>query len=456
MMRALRRVLLALALLVAQPLAAEPVELTLDQARIVARQAYAAGEYGVANALARRLLEADAQDAQALLILAATEPALGNPAAGRRAGRAAWAAAGDAPVLRYEIARHTSVAAFREGRPGLAQFWLRRAADMAPTPAHYAQTVADYRRVQARNPVRLGFDLAVAPTSNLNGAGQGGVLEIDGQVLDGFYNRSLPPLSGVRAEAQARLSYRLAASERGQTTLGAQVYGSLNMLSEEARALNLDVSGSEFNQLTAEGSLTRDFLWPGTRHPVQLGLTAGQNWTGGEVLGPHLRLGGSTSLLSRDRAEIRLASSVERQWQDQGPVDTLSLALMGRRLDAAGGEWGAGIYLREVQGAAVNQDFRDLSGMISYALPRPVGPVALSARLTAGLRDYDIYRLGFVQVTDGRHDQRLGLSLDMTFHQVSLWGHSPKASISGTQTLSNVSWFESRQMGLSLGFESRF
>lgn len=449
------RLWLALALVLAQSVAAETVDLTLENARTIARQAYAVGEMGVANALARRLLEANPRDAQALLILAATEPALGNPTAGRLAGRKAWAAA-ETPLLRYEIARHTAAAALQESRPGLAQFWLRRAADVAPSANDYARTVADYRRMRAENPVSLRFDLAVMPSSNLNGGGQGGVLEIDGQIVNGFYNRSLPPLSGMRAEAQAEVNYRLATSARSQTTLGFSLSASLNTLSAEARALNLNISGAEFNQTTAEASLSHDFLWPGRDHPVHLALTAGQNWSGGSVLGPHLRLEASTPLARNAASELRLAGSVERQWQPSSAVNSGSLALMAQRRLASGDSLGGGIYLRQVNGTGYNQDYHDASAMLTYTLGQPVGPVTISGKLTAGLRDYDVYRLGFAQLTQGRHDQRLGLSVDMTLQNLSVWGYAPVISVAGSQTQSNVNWFDSRQLGISIGFESKF
>ncbi|MGB8812481.1 MAG: tetratricopeptide repeat protein, partial [Paracoccaceae bacterium] len=418
----------ALALVLAAPVQAESLSLSLDQARMVAQQAHAAGDYALANALARRLLEANPKDPEALLLLAATEPQLGNPTAGRRAGRAAWGAAANAPELRYEIARYTAYAATLEGRPQLAQFWLRRASDTARSETQYNQTIADYRQVRARNPLRWGIDISVSPTSNLTGSGKGGTLEIDGQVFGGFTNQSLPPLSGVHADAQFRLSYALPATTRSQTTLGFQTYGSVNKLSSEARRLAPSVRGSDFNQYTAEASLGYDFLFPGTRHPVHTMVSVGQSWSGGEPLGPNLRFDLSTAVFTRENSQIRVQSAVERQWQDQGTVDVLKLGLMGQYQDQFGGGWGATLSVRDVQGAAKNQIYRELSGDISYALPKPIGPVSFSARLSAGIRDYPTYSFGFAQVTNGRRDNRYGLAIDMTFQDLSLWGYAPRIS----------------------------
>ena len=71
---------------------AETVKFSLDQGRIIARQALMAGNAALARALAKGLLQADAHDPYALLILTAAETQLGNPTAGRQAGRAAWIA----------------------------------------------------------------------------------------------------------------------------------------------------------------------------------------------------------------------------------------------------------------------------------------------------------------------------------------------------------------------------
>lgn len=94
---------------------AETVEFSLDQGRVVARQALMSGNAQLARALAAGLLQADPNDPYALLIMTASETQLGRPAEGRKAGRAAWIAARGLPDgLRYDIARYTALAALQE------------------------------------------------------------------------------------------------------------------------------------------------------------------------------------------------------------------------------------------------------------------------------------------------------------------------------------------------------
>lgn len=447
----------AMALGLASAGATQEVDLTLDEARILAQRAYLAGELPLAQAIALRLLEADPDDARALLILSATATQLGDPAQGREAGRAAWAAAGaDEPQgMRYDIARHTALAAWHEGRLSAAQFWLRRAADSAPSDAEYRQTVSDYRMVRARNPLRFSASLSVTPTSNLNGGAASGDLTIDDWFHVGPQYGTALALSGTRTVAQARMSYVLAAGERGQTTLGLRAIGAFHSLSSEAKAIAGGISGQYLNAVTLEASLRRDTLWPGGAHPLSLTVAAGQNWEGGEVAGPHLRLEAETPLLRREGREIWLGARADVHSLDDD--DTLSMGIALESMQAAlGGQIGWAISMRDVQGGGVNRSFRSLTGEVSYAPAAPIGPVRLRGGLQAGLRDYPEYRLGPFGVSDGREDISLGLSLDMVMEGTSFLGHAPKVTLSALATDSNISRFETRQLGISFGFESRF
>lgn len=452
----LREAALVVALLFATPLASEPLDLTLEQARYIAKEAFSAGEYALSKALALRLLEANPKDAQALLVLAATEPKLGNPTAGRIAGRMAWAAAAKMPALRYEIARYTAAAAFQEGRPTMAQFWLRRAADAAPTADSYRQTTEDFAELRARNPLRFGIDLVVTPTSNLNRGAKTGLLIIDDSLVVGPLSGSSMALSGVRTVAQARISYALPARARSQSTVGLRFFGSLNSFSAEAKRLAPDLSASDLNQYAAEVSFNHDFLLPNSRRPISLGLAAGQSFSNDGPLGPHIRIDAGLPLVMGQTASVQIRSTYETQWQSGGAVNAASVTLAGSRQNRSGGRLGWSVSVNDIDGRKVNQTYRSVMGDISYALGKPVGPVMLSAKLSAGLSDYPNYMLGLWSVTKGRQDQEIALSVDMIFADYGLWGYAPKLSLTAQQTRSNISRFDTVELGLTLGFESKF
>jgi len=150
----------------------ETVELTRKQALVLAEQAYMAGDLVLANAIGRRLLEADGHDVEALMVLSATEPGLGNSRSGRIAGRSAWQAArveNRPEPLRFAIARRTAKAALAEGRPILAQYWLRRSLAFAPDQTAWLQSGADIQAIRARMRFQVWAQVAFAPTTNLNG-----------------------------------------------------------------------------------------------------------------------------------------------------------------------------------------------------------------------------------------------------------------------------------------------
>jgi hypothetical protein len=461
MQRILRGALASL-LLYAAPLCAEPVVLTQTQAKRVAQQAYAAGNPALANALAKRLTEAAPGDAEALLLLAATETALGRPEAGRKAGRLGFARSDD-PGLRHEIARHTAFAAYNEGRPGLARFWLRRASDTAPDTDAYERDGADFRALRAQSPFRFGFDLSVAPSSNLNNGAQGGFLTV-GSVTVGALSGSAQALSGTRIVTQAQLGYSLPDRPRARTTLLGRIYASQNILADEAKARVRDpvtgeptLTGSDLNQTSAEVIVRHHFTPAAMRNPLSASLATGQSWAGGQQLGPHLRAEFGMPLLAGPQGSLRLAATVERQWQDAGPVTAQSLALEGERRDARGNAFGWGVTLRQTSGDTRNQDNREISGELNYSLGRPVGPVMLSGRLTGLARDYEHYSLGpFLQVTDGRSDYQITIALDMTLSKISLMGYAPRISLTGQQTQSNISRFDTQQLGVAFGFTSHF
>ena len=80
------RVWAVLACLMAAPVAAQQVEIPLDDARVLATQAVLAGEFDLARELADKLLAVDPDDRDALLVRAAAETQVGDPDLGWEAG----------------------------------------------------------------------------------------------------------------------------------------------------------------------------------------------------------------------------------------------------------------------------------------------------------------------------------------------------------------------------------
>jgi hypothetical protein len=177
---------------------AETLSLRPDEALGMAKLAYQAGDHATANHLARALLLVDARDPLVLLLLAATEPKLGNPKAGIKAGRLAWGEARrrEAPDgLRWEIARNTAKAAYDADQMGLAQWWLRRSLDVAPDKDALGVSGKDLAEVRAQNRLHWSFDLAIGPSDNLNGGASDPVFRVDDTVI-GFLSNGAGAVGG--------------------------------------------------------------------------------------------------------------------------------------------------------------------------------------------------------------------------------------------------------------------
>jgi hypothetical protein len=438
-----------------QPLAAQAqqdtVILTQDNAVIVAQQAVLSGDLSLGYAIARRLVEADPTNARALLIIAATAPSLGLASEARQAGRAAWRLTGD-PILRYEIARHTAKAAMVEGRVLATQFWLRRAADMAPTPDAYDQTASDIKALRDAQRLRYAVDVSISPSDNLNNGARGGLLTIDDWFTVGPLSADAQALSGVRATAQAQLTYALGTT--GRTVVGLRGYATVNRLSQAAQdSVQGLLTGSDLNVVQLEAMATQELRLPGGDWPVLVTVAAGNTWAGGQDVGQHLRVEAMTPL-SRENP-IRLTLSGEAQSPGSAATYALAASIDGQQDMGAGTlHWQFG--LRRAQAPRVNQSFGQISSEIGYAFGKPFGPVTFAVRAGGTLRDYPEYSLVFANVTGGRQDYTTIVGVDAVFQDISLLGYVPRVSLTATATDSNISRFATQEIGVTFGIQSKF
>lgn len=430
---------------------ADLVSLTQDEAIIIAQQAVLAGDLSLGYVLARRLVEADPTNARAQLLIAATAPELGLASEGRRAGRAAWRLTTDTG-LRYEIARYTAKAAYEEGRTQAAQFWLRRAADMATTTADYDQTVSDVRSLRDGQRLRYDVDLSVSPSDNLNNGARGGLLTIDDWFTVGPLTADAQALSGVRAVAQAQLTYQLGGA--GRTVVGLRSYATVNKLSAAAQgSVQGLLTGSDLNVVQLEATIAHEIRWPGGDWPILLTGAVGNTWSGGQNVGPHLRVEATTPLSRQN--PMRLTLSAEAQDPGSDAIYGLAASIDGgQKLGGGNLHWQLG--LRASEGKRVNQSYNQISSEIGYAFGKPLGPVTISLRAGGTIRDYPEYSLVFANVTGGRQDHSAIFGVDAIFQDLQMLGYVPRISLTATATDSNVSRFETREIGVTFGIQSKF
>lgn len=320
--RATRALVVAAALAWSWAGAAAPqtrLDLSLPEARQLAVQATLAGQAELAREVAAALLEADPDDRVALTVLAAVEPRLGRPAEGRRAAGRAWAVS-TTRAERHEAARLAARAAAVEGRPLLAEAWLRLAL-LSATDEQEARTLAEARAIRARSPWRVEVELGFSPSDNVNGGAESPFNVVDGLPFVGVISADGRALSGWVGTADLRFARRLSESRRQRTELSVRVAGRGVVLSEEARDLvkeggDTGITGSDFASVLVEAGV-------GHRRPLGWGiagaeLTLGRSRYGDEAPATSLRLSGFAAREIGGRQSLRLSAQAEERRDSEG------------------------------------------------------------------------------------------------------------------------------------------
>ena len=439
------------------PVRAETVTLGLDAARSVARDAYLSGDPSLALALSLRLLEADPHDPQSLLLVSAAQVALGQPELGFAAGQKAWHFAPKDAALRYEIARHTALAAYQNNQFSRAQFWLRRASDYASDDTQKRQTAEDYAQLRAQNPLSFMLSFGIAPSTNINGGAKGQSLLIDRDFVLGNILRDGQALAGVQARARAQLRYRISQSARSQTLLGLRLSTTAHRFSTAAQKAAPSARARDLNETGVEVSLNHDFITAQGNPPINLSLNIGQNWAAGHIIGPNLRVEAALPLIARKDFALRLAGAAERQWQPAGTSDAVYVSLDSQR-SATNGVWSLGVRASKSHGDGRNQNSYSIGAQTGFAPDASFGPFTAAGRLNATYRAYAApYELGAgIAVRDGRQDQTIDLSIDFGFKDLSWMGFTPTITLSQTETRSNISRYDTSDTGIAFGINTQF
>lgn len=456
-MKTLRCAALALALTGTGAAVAETLSVPVPLARGLARNAFLAGEFQLANELAHALLQARPDDTAALLLLAATEPMLGRAAAGRKAGRAAWRST-DVEGLKHEAAFYTARAALIEGRFTASQIWLRRAYETTDDEAKRDSIALDYQRLRAVNPWTSSLSFSISPSSNLNDGSSYDLLLIEDLPIFGYLSGSAQALSGTTTSVEASLGYKILRSSTQETELRFTGLHTFNTLSSEAKEIAPDTRGSDFNQALVEASLLHRRADLPAFVPDTYELSAGKRYFGGEALDDYARLALQRDFSLSDGVALRLGGAAEQHWSQSGAEDSLGVELTAQLATEL--PWGDvlsfGLSGSEAYSDSDNQSYTGWQAIISYEMAEPVGPVALALSLGYEVSDYPVYDIGIFAVPGGREDEEVTAALEMRFPGVSVMGFDPVVTVSGAWSNSNISRFEGETAGLSLGFRSAF
>lgn len=431
--------------------------LSLDQARVLARHALKAGDFELAREIGMVLVAADETDAYAYGILAAAHSRMNDPNLARAAARLSYRHS-NTSAEKFSAARTAASVATVQNRPTRSQAWLRIAATHTDTPKQDKLLAREYARARAANPLSFKINLSVAPSDNVNN-GTDNVLEvINGIPTQGVFRGGTRALSGTAATFDARLRYRLKATQTSQTTATARLYTRRVDLSSSAEASAPTVSNGDFASTYAEGGIEHRFALGAQGNSLTLGGALGASWAGGDRSYDFVRTTAQRGLRLSKKTHLTLNGGAERRFSVQTATrdaDVLTLgASMAHTLDR-GDRIRVGLTLQDVSGDYINADYQTASLRASYTFGKQVGPARITTGLTLGYTDYDDYTL-VRPVEGGREDQSLYGDVSLFFPDLDFAGFAPTVNLRSGRRTSNVNRFEISETTISIGIQSKF
>jgi hypothetical protein len=428
-------------------------DLPPDQARGLMMAAHRGRNPVIARALAEVLLQRDPRDVQALQVLAASYYASGRPDLAVAAGRRAWAASGTSRQLRFDSAMIVAESQFSRKRIGASRFWLRRAAEYAPTAAGRDTAIRAFRGIAPQQRLRTRLDFGIAPNSNVNGGSSSDTLVLFG--IPFTLSGDSQALSGIEYRSGLGLTYRLSEDRRHATDIGANLALREYSLTSEAEAQAPGAKGSDYAFAAAEVFVRYAFLPGQSTNPADVRLTLGHNWYGREDLSDYLRLDIGREWKTGERTAFRLGAGVERQERYDRDDRSATIATLSgefRGSLATGNGYAFGLSLRDVDARAVDTEHDAAILSVSYGWTRPVLGAEVTASLSVERRDYP--RSAFA--AGGREDTRMTAGLSLFFREMDYLGFAPQIDLRASRNASNVSLYDSLDLGISLGLRSSF
>jgi tetratricopeptide (TPR) repeat protein len=437
----------------AAPVAAQ-VEMPVAEARGLAAALEAQGDREAAATIAAALLERDPTDASAWIVVARIRRAAGDTEGALEAARRANANA-DTDDERYAAAVELAAGNFRLERGIIAQFWLRRAAQVAPTEELREEAVRNFQLVRAQTPWSWSLGFSVVPSSNVNNGSRSDTIIIAG--LPFVLSGDARALSGIEATLTGSVTYRFEGID-GQP---AQFYGGFAVqrvaLTDEAQDIAPDADAGdyafdalEFGYSQVISSWSEDVVLRGE-------ALVGRNWYGGELLSNYVRGGLTTRWVVGERSLATVSASLERQVRfDESDRSAWVTRLDARRIwqvNDRGDVFGIGGGIRRAQSDSVEIDNDAALFSIDYTWERPVlGPATLGLGLNLEYRDYEESPF----TTDGRQDRRAALRATLGAPGWNFYGFGPTVTIEASRTDSNVSLYDAEDIGVRLGITSVF
>lgn len=184
-------------------------------------------------------------------------------------------------------------------------------------------------------------------------------------------------------------------------------------------------------------------FWYGTEHDARLArLDASRTWA----------LGGADQF-------TLYGSATSRDEVGSSRGDSTTYGLLGaytRRLDS-GALLSLGLSLAETRSDQSNTQNTTWNLRARYGFAQNWGPAKITAGLSLSLVDYPVYALtNTLLVPGGRQDQAAHADMTLFFEDYDYLGFAPEVTVRAGRRSSNVSRFETREVSVSLGVQSKF
>lgn len=459
----------------AQDKAEQTFELSAEQMQLAAELNLRSGQFTRALAFADALLVRDPNDVPALLVRAAALRASQDYAGAQTSARAGWRHA-QSEGQKYTAAVLMAQALSSDNKRTRAQFWLRRAAHVAPTPAHEARAVQDFNYVRRRNPWQTYLSFTLAPNSNINNGSSRDTSALlyqytnpfsGGETLELELGASSKALSGLEAGFDMQTRYRFKQTERSahdlRMRLSYRTYALSNSSKKDLAAEDaereargeapLDITGSDFAYGTVQLGYGYKRLRADRRGEFSLTADIGQSFYGGSRYNSYLRTSLNQSYFASKTTKLNFGLSSDlRNAQRGSDQHLISLSAGVSRQLASGDGLYFGASATTVSSELDSLEYDEVRLRSGYVLGREIMGTALQFGVSTSFRDYDISP----HDPSGRQDFQVSGEITATFKQLDYMGFNPTVSFTASTTNSNIGLYDVNRFGLSVGIASAF
>ncbi len=390
-------------------------------------------------------------DPEILITLSRAERALGNSDAAIHFARTAFRKS-DTDTLRFLSARVMAEALAANDQHTMAQIWLRRAGQNAPTKKAEALVQRDYQYVRSRNPWAFRFSTSIAPSDNVNDAPTTDEIVIGGLV---FVDPTARPISGLVFSFSAEATYRLPATDTRQTEVSLGYDMQRVQLGSDAETINPGLENEDFSADRLTFGWSGKFRNPGADAVYDASARVFSDWNGGSRSQNGVAVEGGYSWTPTSRNLIRLGAGIES-------LDRLDRPIRSSTTYSLSGRWSRQLQNKDVFGLSVTLSESDSESSAvahystrvraSYYLSEPIAAAQIGfvADFRKTLFDTALYS------SERREDDGMTLSATATFKDWGVYGFAPVLELKHERVQSNVARFDRESTQLSVSFRSTY